>query len=286
MSRTRCSLTTLATLPWVALSLLFLLSLAPLPAGAQDSATDPALQRLNDSPRHHEWVEVKHGDRTVHAFVVFPEVEGKVPAVVVIHENRGLSDWVRSVADELAEHGYVAVAPDLLSGAGPDGGKTSDFPDRNAARDAIYELQQSQVTADLDAVADYAKNLPASNGTLAVAGFCWGGRQSFEFATHRSDLAAAFVFYGTPPRNEEALRSIDAPVYGFYGGDDARVTSTVKSTRERMKAAGKTYEPEVYEGAGHGFLRSGEGPDASEANRKAHEAGWERWLRLLEGLGG
>lgn len=245
---------------------------------------DPALARLNNSPRHHEWVEVKHGDRTVHAFVVFPEVEKKVPAVVVIHENRGLTDWVRGVADQLAEHGYVAIAPDLLSGKGPDGGKTSDFPDRNAARDAIYQLEQEQVTADLQAVADYAEKLPASNGTLAVAGFCWGGRQSFQFATDRSDLAAAFVFYGTPPESDEALARIAAPVYGFYGGNDARVNATIDSTEERMKAAGKTYEPVIYEGAGHGFLRAGEGPDAGEANRKAHAAGWERWLKLLQEL--
>jgi carboxymethylenebutenolidase len=280
MSRTRFALAPAALI--LAVSTLTSASLAC----AQGDSPDPALQRLNDSPRHHEWVQVKHGERTVHAFVVFPEVEKKAPAVLVIHENRGLSDWVRGVADQLAEHGYIAIAPDLLSGAGPDGGKTSDFPDTNAARDAIYELEQAQVTADLDAVADYAKSLPASNGTLTVAGFCWGGRQSFEFATHRSDLAAAFVFYGTPPRDEKALRAIEAPVYGFYGGADNRVTSTVKNTQQRMQTAGKTYEPEVYEGAGHGFLRAGEAPDAGEANRKAHDAGWERWLKLLGGLGG
>lgn len=267
------------------LALLLLITSFLVFGSAQSLAQDdPALQRLNESPRHHEWAKIEHDGRTVHAFVVFPEVEKKVPAVLVIHENRGLTDWVRSVADRLAEEGYIAVAPDLLSGKGPEGGKTSDFPSSNAARDAIYELEQSQVTADLQAVADYAKSLPASNGTLAVAGFCWGGRQSFEFATNRDDLAAAFVFYGTPPREEEALRRIQAPVYGFYGGADARVTSTVENTRQRMEAVGKTYEPVVYEGAGHGFLRAGEAPDASEPNRKAHEAGWERWLELLGGL--
>jgi len=245
---------------------------------------DPALARLNTSPRHHEWVPVKSGERTVHAFVVYPEVEGKVPVVLVIHENRGLTDWVRSVADQLAEAGYIAVAPDLLSGLGPGGGKTADFPDRNAARDALYQRQQADVSADLRAVADYAVKIPAGNGKLAVAGFCWGGRQSFLFATERADLAAAFVFYGTPPEEPAALARITAPVYGFYGGSDARVNATIESTVEAMKAAGKTYEPVTYEGAGHGFLRAGEEPDASAENRKARDEGWKRWKQLLAGL--
>ena len=101
---------------------------------ALSAVQDPSKERLEKSPRHHEWVKVPQGDRTVHAFLVFPEVKDKVTAVVVIHENRGLTDWVRGVADQLAEAGYIAIAPDLLSGAGPNGGKTSDFPSQDAAR--------------------------------------------------------------------------------------------------------------------------------------------------------
>jgi len=263
---------------------LYVVAAAALFASPLVAQQEAAVERLNRSPRHHEWVEVTHGDRTVHAFAAFPEVETKAPAVLVIHENRGLTDWVRGVADCLAEEGYLAIAPDLLSGMGPDGGRTRDFPDRNAARDALYDLPGEQIAADLQAVADWAQKHPAADGTLAVAGFCWGGRQTFEFATRRPDLAAAFVFYGTPPREEDALRRIEAPVYGFYGGADARVTSTVASTRQRMEAAGKTYEPVVYEGAGHGFLRAGEAADADQADREAHEAAWERWLALLAEL--
>lgn len=255
------------------------ITLAMLIAGPL-AAQDWALKRLNDSPRHHEWVAVKSGDRTVQAFVVYPEVKEKVPVVLVIHENRGLNDWARSLADQVAEAGYIAVAPDLLSGMGPEGGKTSDFADTNAARDAIYKLTPEQVAADLDAVAEYAKRIPASNGALAVSGFCWGGSQTWKVAARRSDLEAAFVFYGTPDE-ADAMKNISCPVYGFYGENDERVNATIEGSKTQMEAAAKSYEPVIYDGAGHGFMRSGEEPDASEANAKAREDAWERWKKLL-----
>lgn len=242
---------------------------------------DPAKKRLDDSPRHHEWIDVKRGEHAVHAFVVYPESKSKAPVVLVIHENKGLTDWVRSVADRLAELGYVAVAPDLLSGKGPSGGNTDAFPSVDAATKAIYELKSSDVQADLDALADHATKLDASNGKLFVAGFCWGGSTSFEYATHRKGLAAAFVFYGGAPKDEAALARIDAPVYGFYGENDARITGAVPSVVDAMKKAGKTYEPVIYDGAGHGFMRAGEAPDASDANEKAKDAAWERWKERL-----
>jgi carboxymethylenebutenolidase len=249
-------------------------TLAMLPALAQDWART----NLDKSPRHGEWVQIKRGDRTVHAFVVYPEVKVKAPVVIVIHENRGLTDWVRSVADQLASHGFVAIAPDLLSGMGPNGGKTSDFPNEDAARDGIYKLEPANVTADLNAIADYAKKIPAANGKVAVSGFCWGGSQSFRFAATRPDLAAAFVFYGTGP---DDVSSVKAPVYGFYGGNDARVNATIPKSTELMKQHGARYESVIYEGAGHGFMRSGEEPGGNEANKKAREEAWARWLSLL-----
>ncbi len=251
-----------------------------LPGAAQDAARE----RLEKSPRHQEWVTVKSGDRIVHAFLVYPEVKEKAPAIVVIHENRGLSDWVRSVADHLAEAGYIALAPDLLSGMAPGGGKTSDFPTQDAAREAISRLPADQVMADLNAVADYAARLPACTGTVAVAGFCWGGSQAFRFATVRENLAAAYIFYGSAPTEREQLARIACPVYGFYGGNDARVNATIPPTAEMMKALGKTYEPVTYEGAGHGFMRTGEDPQPLPANKKAREDAWQRWKLLLERL--
>jgi carboxymethylenebutenolidase len=245
-------------------------------------AQESAKQRLEKSPRHQEWVAIKNGDRTVHAYLVYPETKSKATAIVVIHENRGLNDWVRSVADQLAEEGFIAIAPDLLSGMAPGGGKTSDFPDLDAARAAISKLPPDQVTSDLNAVADHVIKLPASNKKVAVGGFCWGGSQTFRFATSRPDLKAAFVFYGTAPDNKDALAKIKSPVYGFYGGSDARVNATIPKTAELMKEADKKFEPVTYEGAGHGFMRAGEEPDATEANKRARAEAWMRWKGLLK----
>lgn len=238
-------------------------------------------ERLENSPRHHEWVEIKHGDRVLHAFLVFPEVSEKATAVVVIHENRGLTDWERGIADQLAEAGYIAIAPDLLSGSGPNGGKTSDFTSSDGAREAIYKLKADQVTADLKAATEYVSALPAANGKVAVAGFCWGGGQSFRFANEESRLSAAFVFYGTGP---DQVSQIPCPVFGFYGGNDNRVNATIPKSEELMKSAGKEYDPVIYPGAGHGFMRAGEMPDASPDNKKAREEGWKRWKERLAGL--
>ena len=244
-----------------------------------------AKRRLDKSPRHQEWVQIRQGARTVHAFLVFPEVKRKALAVVVIHENRGLTDWVRSVADQLAEAGYIAIAPDMLSGMAPGGGRTSDFADSTAIGQAFARLAPEQITADLNATADHVKALPAANGKVAVAGFCWGGRQSFRFATNRADLRAAFVFYGNGPEAREEVARIKAPVYGFYGGNDARVNATIPKTAELMKAEKKRFDPVTYEGAGHGFMRAGEAPaDTNAPTPSARDAAWARWKYLLKKL--
>jgi carboxymethylenebutenolidase len=243
-------------------------------------AQDWAKATLEKSPRHREYVAIKHGDRTVQVFVVYPEVSQKAPVVIMIHEIFGLSDWAKEMADELAAQGFIVVAPDLLSGFGPSGGGSDAFPSQDATTKAVSTLDPAVVTADLDAAADYGKKLPSANGRLFVAGFCWGGGKSFAFATHRHDLAAAFVFYGPPPADDD-LRNITAPVYGFYGGNDARISATVPATTEAMKTAGKKYEPVVYDGAGHGFMRAGEDPSANAANKKARTDGFQRLVSLI-----
>jgi len=246
--------------------------------GAQEWSQPWARERIAKSPRHSEWVTVKHGDRSVQTLVVYPESKEKRPVVLVIHEIFGLSDWAQELADEVGAAGYIAVAPDLLSGMAPNGGRTKDFA--QGITEAVSKLNPDQVTADLNAAADYGLKLPASNSKLYIAGFCWGGGQSFRFATNRPDLAAAFVFYGPPPATD-AMARIKAPVYGFYAGNDARIGATVPDTITAMNAAGKTYEPVTYDGAGHGFMRAGEAPDATDANKKARDDAWKRWKRLL-----
>ena len=260
---------------------LSLLLVAAVAAVSQTQAQDWAKQRLEKSPRHLEWVKVKHDNRDVNCFLAFPEVKEKATAVVVIHEIFGLSDWVRGVADQLAEAGYIAIAPDLLSGTAPGGGGTAELGSGDAVRKAITSLSPDQVTADLKAVADYVGKLPAANGKLTVAGFCWGGGQSFRFATNYPSLKAAFAFYGTGPEKPEDIARIACPVYGFYGGNDERVNATIPTSTELMQKAGKKYEPTKYEGAGHGFMRAGEAPDANEPNKKARDAAWQRLKELL-----
>jgi carboxymethylenebutenolidase len=247
-------------------------------------AQDHVLERLEKSPRHLEFVKVTHGDRTIECFVAYPEVSEKATAVVVIHEIFGLSDWVRGVADQLAEAGYIAIAPDLLSGAAPDGGGTKELGSGDAVRRAIMNLPPDQITADLSAVVDHVAALPACNGKVAVAGFCWGGSQSFRFATNSDKIRAALVFYGTGPDQADEIGRIKVPVLGFYGGNDARVNATIPRSEELMKAAGKSYDPKVYDGAGHGFLRAGEAPDASPANRSARDQAWDRIRQILGAL--
>ncbi len=247
------------------------------PAASQDWAKTI----LNKSPRHQEWVKVKYGNRTVDAFVVYPEVSHKAPVVLLIHEIFGLSDWARSMADDIAAMGYIVIAPDLLSGDGPNGGGTSAFPDQQSVIKAVSGLDPSRITADLNATADYALKFPSANGKLAVIGFCLGGGQSFRFATTRSGLSDAFVFYGPPPP-ADALKSITAPVYGFYGGSDARISSTVPDAKTAMAAAGKTYDPVIYDGAGHGFMRAGEDPaNTNPANTAARNQALARLKELL-----
>ncbi len=281
---------------------------APEPVETQDWAK----QKLAKSPRHQEWVKVKNGTREVNSFVVYPENKNKATAVIVIHEIFGMTDWVQSLTDQLAEAGYVAIAPDLLSGMGPNGGGTSSL-DRAAIGQTIRDLSPDQITGDLNAVAEYIAKVPASNGKVVVAGYCWGGSQTFRFATNNPNVKAAFVFYGSGPAtgtdgtpNKEALARIKAPVYGFYAGNDARINATLPKTSEAMTELKKTFDPVTYEGSGHGFMRAGDAPEpvapqakgdaaadakaaedyqkaltAWKGNKKARDEAWVRWKKLL-----
>src|ERR1700675_5047374 len=259
--------------------LLTAILLAAQTAAAQEWSQPWARERIAKSPRHSEWVTVKHDGRNVETLIVYPESKEKRPVVLIIHEIFGLSDWAQELADEVAAAGYIAVAPDLLSGMAPNGGRTSDFSG-DKITEAVSPLNPDQVPADLNAAADYVLKRPSANGKLFVGGFCWGGGQTFRFATNRADLSSAFVFYGPPP-DKDAMARIKAPVYGFFAGNDARIGAMIPDAITNMKAAGKTFEPVTYDGAGHGFMRAGEAPDAKDADKKARTEAWERWKSLL-----
>ncbi|MFL6518714.1 MAG: dienelactone hydrolase family protein [Chthoniobacterales bacterium] len=255
----------------------FLFALAIAASLATASAQDWAKTRLEKSSRHGEWVEFKSGERTIKAFVVYPERKDKAPVVLVIHEIFGLTDWVRSVCDQLAENGVIAIAPDLLSG--------QTYADIDGARKAISALPKEQVKADLNATSDYAlTKIPAANGSLAVCGFCWGGGWAFGYASVNPKLKAAYSFYGVAVDNAEDAVKIACPVYGFNAENDARVDETIPKAEELMKAAGKKYEPVIYKGAGHGFMRDGEDPNGKPENKKARDDAWARWKKLLKQL--
>jgi carboxymethylenebutenolidase len=259
--------------------ILFGLALIAVPLLAAEEIKDFGKDRLNSSARHADWVDIKSGNRTIKTFIVYPERKDKAPAVLVISEIFGLTDWVRSLCDELAENGVIAIAPDLHSG--------QKFEDLDGARKATSALPQEQVKADLDATADHAlTKIPSCNGTLAVCGFCWGGGVTFAYANENPKLKAAYSFYGAAADSADKVKNIACPVYGFYAENDERVNATIPKAEELMKAAGKKYEPVIYKGAGHGFMRLGDpaNPNMREGDKKARDEAWARWKMLLKQL--
>lgn len=205
-------------------------------------------------------------------------MKDKAPVVIVIHEIFGLTDWIKGVTDQLAADGFIAIAPDLLSGKGPKGGGTEEFAGRDEVTKAVRSITPEEATEGLNAVRAYGMKLPASNGKTATIGFCWGGAQSFAYATKQPALNAAIVYYGTSPSDEE-LKTLSVPVLGLYGSDDARVNKTIEPAQAAIKAAGKSYAPHIYDSAGHGFLRQQDGKDG--ANQKASQQAWTETIKFL-----
>lgn len=255
---------------------------APSSAAVADPSIPPgaaeATERLAASPRHGEWATIPAGGAdSVRAWVVYPERPTPAPVVLVVHEIFGLTDWVRAVADQLAADGFIAIAPDMLSGKDVPWGPTGPVPD--SARAAIATLDPPDVQRRLSAAARYGMALPAALPRYGIVGYCWGGAVSFAHAAHARELGASVVYYGTSPPTDR-LGSISAPVLGLYGEDDARVNATIPPADSAMRALGLTFEQEIYPGAGHGFLRAQDGRDG--ANRAAAEQAWPRtidWFR-------
>lgn len=225
-------------------------------------------------------------ERILNCFIAYPEeTTEQVQAVIVLHENTGLTDWVRSMADQLAAKGYLAIVPDLLSSFSEKINRTTDFPTPDEARAAIYRLDRDQITKDLNAVFHRIKNDTICNGQVSIIGFGWGGAQSFRYASNNDQLKAALVFYGPPPKTVKEYKAIQVPVYGFFGGEDQSVNATLQSTETIMTHNNKTFEPVVYPRAVHGFMRIGGAPKGGKANKKAKKKAWKRIVSLLSGEG-
>ena len=249
----------------------------PTPPGA-----DAATSRLTASPRHGEWVMIRTGPNdSLRSWVVYPERSTKAPVIIVVQEIFGLTPWIRSVADQLAADGFIAIAPDFLTMKNIPSGPDSVVSAASVA--ATRSLNAADVQRQIDAVARYGMSLPAAQQKYGIVGFCWGGAVSFAHAVHSPAVGAAVVYYGSSPPTA-SLHSVRAPVLGLYGGEDARVNATIPAADSALRALGRTYVPTIYPGAGHGFLRQQAGQ--AGANLTASQQAWPAtiaWFRKYLG---
>ena len=223
-----------------------------------------ARPRFDPVTTHGEWVFIKKpaGD-SVRAYVAYPERKDRAPAMIVIHEIFGLTDWEPTVGDRLAAQGFVAVVPDMLSsrwGISP--------PSPDSGRKLMAQLTPDGITADLDAAYGYLRTLPSvTNDKIGVMGFCWGGGQTFRYATNNPNLQAAVVCYGPNP-DTTTLERIKTPILGVYGENDNRINSMLPTVGRIMKDLGKPFVADSYPGTGHGFLKPGrKGSDTDQVEK-------------------
>jgi carboxymethylenebutenolidase len=262
------------------------------PAAAPQAVTPP--EKMNDSippgtdafvaaalaasPRHGEWIDIRASDGTnIKSWVVYPETHSKAGVVIVVHENRGLNDWVRAVADQAAEDGFIAIAPDMLSGKGPGGGNTDSIPADQIGK-AFSELRRDEINDRLDAVREYAMVIPAANGRVGMVGFCWGGGTVFNYVVHQPALNAAVIYYGPAPQDPMLLDRISTPLLGLFGADDERVNATVTAALPILNKDRKQLTAQMFPGAGHAFMRQ---QFSREGNLRAAEKAWPMTIRFF-----
>jgi len=240
-----------------------------------------AKAQLAASPRHGDWVDIKssNGAAPIRSFVVYPERKDKAPVVVVIPEIFGLSDWIRGVADQLAKEGFIAIAPDFLSGMGPNHGGSQELGEQGSTQPTMAMKDEDKLRI-LNDVRAYALKIPSANGKLATVGFCWGGGTSFLYALNEPSLAAAVSYYGPMPDSLDYSKA-KAPILGLYGENDPRVDAGIPKAKEELAKRSVTYEPHVFPGAGHGFLRQQGGNQNAPGNKAAAEQAWPLTLEFL-----
>ena len=264
-------------------SMLAAAAVAAVPASAQTALPASGVganERLAASPRRAEWAVVRVGQDSVRAWVVYPEqLAENTPVVVAVHDNRGMSNWIRAVADQLAADGFIAIAPDLLTmldvPRAPDGESQVE-----GVRAVIGQVDQAIRDRFIQAVGEWGTSLPSASSKYGIVGLCWGGSTVFAHAVAApASLGAVVVYYGGSPSPDQ-LGSVQAPILGLYGEDDARVNQTVPPAKAALDSAGRTFEVHTFAGAGHGFTRSQE--DRDGANLEAVEQAWPltvAWFR-------
>jgi len=239
---------------------------------------DAAKEQIAKSPRHAEWVDIKMATGApINSFAIYPERSTKAPVVIVVHDIGGMSDWIRGIGDQLAKEGFMAIVPDLLSGKGPNGGGTASLGDQ--VGQTIRTLTGEELNARLDTIMAYGKTLPSSNGKTGTIGFCWGGGTVFNYALNQPAVNATASYYGPMPPDPAAYDKAKSPILGLYGGNDQRVNANIPVAEAELKKHGAAYSPNIFEGAGHGFLRNQTGQDG--ANLKAVQQAWPKTLGFL-----
>lgn len=262
----------------------------PAPPAAAPAQRNPnlppdanaATAQLTASPRHGEWVDIKssNGGAPIKSFVVYPERKDKAPVVIVIHEIFGLSDWIRGVADQLAKDGFIAIAPDFLSGMGANKGGSQELGSQGSTQ-AIRNVTDEDKVRILNDVREYALKIPAANGKTATVGFCWGGAASSRFALRQPGLNAAVAYYGGMPADAAAFATAKTPILGLYAANDTRVNATLDLAKAELAKRNVPYEQHFFEGAGHGFLRQQAGNQNAPNNMKATEQAWPLTLEFI-----
>jgi len=254
----------------------------PPPGDANPEATQQLAAALKSSPRKSEWVDIKGSNGTpIKSFVVYPDRRDKAPVVIVIMEIFGLSDWIRGVTDQLAKEGFIAIAPDFLSGMGPNKGGSQELGSQGATQ-AIGSVTLDDRLRILNDVRAYALTIPSANGKLGTVGFCWGGGTAFLYALKQPALNAAVSYYGPMPADAAAYTDAKVPVLGLYGGNDNRVNANIETAKTEMAKAKAFYEPHIFDGAGHGFLRQQAGSANAPGNMKATEQAWPLTIEFLK----
>lgn len=257
-------------------------NLPPTGDAPGDNKNAVAIDQLKSSTRKSEWVDIKASSGApIKSFVVYPDRKDKAPVVIVIQEIFGLTDWIRGVADQLAKEGFIAIAPDFMSGMGPNHGGSAELGEQGSTKE-IGKLTDDDKVRILNDVRAYALTIPSANGKLGTVGFCWGGGTSFLYALRQPALNAAVSYYGPMPADPAAYAGAKAPVLGLYGGNDARVNGNIEVAKTGMASAKAEYEPHIFDGAGHGFLRQQNGSANAPGNQKAAEQAWPLTVAFLK----